>query len=74
MNRYPQGYLQHYIVTVTGPANPSVTWEFVGFLHNFIGGEPTPVYEGGPPGDQAMVHHMIGRTGQGIALYNLTWI
>ena len=44
-------------------------------------GEPTPVYEGGPPGDQATVNYFIARTsvkraGPGslvIGLYKLRW-
>ena len=50
-------------------------------LSEFTPGEPTPVYEDGPPGDAATVRYFIARTATGkkganslaIGLYKLAW-
>lgn len=74
---YPHGNYPHYVVTVTKSEQESlrVTWTFVGFVTSgYVGGEPTPVYENAAPGDAASVRYMIGRTNDGIALYELSWV
>eukprot|EP00041_Stephanoeca_diplocostata_P024953 m.642608 g.642608 ORF g.642608 m.642608 type:complete len:225 (+) comp22640_c0_seq1:1872-2546(+) len=74
---YPNGNYPHYVVTVTKPEqeSPRVTWTFVGFVsRGYASGEPTPVYENAPPGDAADVRFMIGRTQEGIALYEVSWV
>lgn len=89
----PQGAHPHFIVDLKhDPLGEN--WMYVGAisLHNIsrpanskvpIAGEPTPVYEGGPPGDKARVRYFIAREdavthgGAGslrIGLFKLIWI
>jgi hypothetical protein len=79
---YPGGSCPHYLVSVLPgtqehgqtqlPPNPSVNWQFVGF-HCMGPPEATPVYSGGPPGDQGQAGHFIARNDGGISLYNVSW-
>lgn len=87
----PQGPAPHFIIDLQ--SSPLGTnWSYVGALNphnvsdraNPTPGEPTPVYEGGLPGDEALVRYFIARmpTGKGtrlggqlgIGLYRLSWL
>ena len=52
-------------------------WQFVGSVNESRGWaaepEPTPVDEGGPPGDKATVRMMIARDKGGVSLFSLSW-
>ena len=67
---YRGGSCPHYLVSVASPA--LVRWTFVGF-HCSGAAEATPVYEGGPPGDQAKVNYFIARDKGGVSLYSVSW-
>lgn len=68
---------------VTDPKPPvlGMVWRYVGTVSTKPALEPTPVYEGGPPGDGATVRFFIARTNTGVkgpgslavALYRLAW-
>lgn len=83
----PTGPVPHFVVDLS--VHPlGFPWTYAGSL-SFSGteghptpGEPTPVYEGGQPGDGAYVKYFIARTSTGkrgdgalaIGLYKLDWI
>eukprot|EP01052_Picozoa_sp_SAG31_P072744 SAG31_NODE_31742_length_364_cov_2.505660_1_plen_73_part_01 len=52
-----------------------VEWTFVDFVDTKKGwaAEPTPVYEGAPPGDKAVVRYNIARHAGGVGLYSVAW-
>lgn len=60
----------------------ALNWTLANTINTQPALEPTPVYENGPPGDQADVNFFIARTETGqngpgalaIAIYKLTWI
>jgi hypothetical protein len=90
----PRGVHPHFVVNLT--TDPfAENWTYVGAIgvHNKstpgigkavpIAGEPTPVYENGPPGDNATVRYFIAREdgvthgGPGslrIGLFSLSWV
>lgn len=70
---YPGGSIPHYVVRVFPGAPPRVEWTFVGFVPQLGAAEPTPVYEGGPPGNAAGVRFFIARAKGGVSLYSVRW-
>ena len=84
--KYPGGYVPHYTLHVDAAAattssdapgdagQPAVRWRFVGFASPGGGPEATPVYEGGPPGDQARVRFCIARSKSGVSLFSVRWV
>merc|ERR1739848_658427 len=90
----PRGTHPHFVVNLTADPLGS-TWTYVGAIDVYnastpgigkiipMAGEPTPVYEGGPPGDNATVRYFIAREdgithgGKGslrIGLFSLKWV
>lgn len=70
---YKGGGAPHYIVSVRAESIPRVLWTFVGFIPHLGAAEPTPVYEGGPPGDTALVRYFVARDRGGVSLYSVHW-
>jgi hypothetical protein len=79
---YPHGGAPHYLVRVLpadrsadarSSADPRIEWQFVGFVPSLGAAEPTPVYEDGPPGDNATVRFFIARADRGVSLYAVHW-
>ena len=89
----PHGSSPHFVIDLQ--RDPTGTnWTYAGSLNwatakkndttqqQYVPGEPTPVYEGGTPGDEAAVNYFIARTATGkkgagalaIGLYKLSWI
>lgn len=68
----------HFVANVS---SAGLRWTFVNLVDTSPAREPTPVYEGGPPGSEAKVRFFIARTESGetgagaltVALYSLEW-
>ena len=55
----------------------NLSWQYVGVVDTAPALEPTPAYDGGPPGDGANVTHFISRAEGGnlhIDLFSLSWM
>ena len=83
----PHGGSPHFVIDLANDPTGR-NWTYAGSLSwqapdsKFTPGEPTPVYEGGAPGDEASVNYFIARTATGktgagglaIGLFKLSWI
>ena len=80
--------LLHVLCQNHGPGQPhfvattpdALSWRFVGTMDTAPALEPTPAYDGGPPGDGASVTHFIARaegsnssSNLHIDLFSVTW-
>jgi hypothetical protein len=75
---YKGGNIPHYVVRVLRASGgvqkeSDVSWTFAGFVPNLGAAEPTPAYEGAPPGDAANVRFFVARSTKGISLYSVQW-
>jgi hypothetical protein len=81
----PGGPWLHVLCQNHGAGQPhfltrdNLSWRYVGVVDTAPALEPTPAYDGGPPGDGARVTHFIARATGGAAanlhidLFALTW-
>ena len=60
----------HFVANVS---SAGLRWTFVNLVDTSPAREPTPVYEGGPPGSEAKVRFFIARDEGGVSLYRVSW-